>query len=126
VTTIDGVVCLVRVFGGQITSGSTIKFASHGKTYQVAQCGIMMPNPVPTGLLVSGMVGYVVCGIRDPREARVGDTILLADEPNGMVGSELKFCICDSRFYIVADSLVLPGFELPRPMLFASLFTQDA
>lgn len=72
----DGVVCLVRIFKGRLANDSVIKFASNGKAYQVARCGVMMPNAIPTDALTAGMVGFVVCGMRDTREARVGDTIL--------------------------------------------------
>ena len=86
----DGVVCLIRVFDGTVKTGDTIKFASHGKTYQVAKCGIMNPNRTETDVLSSGMVGWVVCGIRDPKEARVGDTLLMAEDPYGLFYS--SFC----------------------------------
>jgi elongation factor 4 len=99
-----GVVCLVRVFDGVIEVGRSVKFASKGVAYVVSECGIMYPNRMPVKRLRAGMVGYVTCGVRQTREARVGDTLIDADAP---------------------ASLALKGFVQPQPMLFAGIFPED-
>jgi GTP-binding protein LepA len=100
----SGVVCLVRVFDGVIQPGQAIKFASKGVEYVVNEVGFMHPNRVALPRLRAGMVGYVICGLRQTREARVGDTLLDSSSPS---------------------SLALKGFEQPQPMLFAGIFPED-
>ncbi len=99
-----GVICLVRVFDGAIAAGQAVKFASKGVEYVVHEVGFMHPARVALPRLRAGMVGYVICGVRQTREARVGDTLLDAAAP---------------------ASLALKGFVQPQPMLFAGIFPED-
>ena len=103
-----GVVCLVRIFGGTLSRGASVRFVSTESEYQVQECGIMHPARTPLDRLVAGMVGYVVCNVRETRDARVGDTIL--DATSGDERPQLE---------------PLRGFQQPQPMLFAGIFPED-
>ncbi|MCY4218665.1 MAG: translation elongation factor 4 [Gammaproteobacteria bacterium] len=74
-----GVVSLVRIVDGVLTSGKTrITIMSTGREYQLEKIGIFTPKPVEVDQLSTGNVGYVIAGLKDIHSARVGDTITLA------------------------------------------------
>ena len=98
-----GVVSLVRVVQGRISSKDRILAKSIGRTQQVDAVGIFTPHRQETGVLNTGEVGFVVAGIKDVKGAPVGDTIVLANE---------------------AESVsALPGFEQVKPQVYAGMFT---
>lgn len=70
-----GVICHVAVVDGMLRKGDKIASASTRQSYEVMDVGIMHPELTPTGLLLSGQVGYIVTGMRSTHEARVGDTL---------------------------------------------------
>lgn len=69
------VICSVAVVDGVLTKGDRIGSAATGKGYQVSEVGIMHPELKPTATLLTGQVGYVICGMYSTAEARVGDTL---------------------------------------------------
>ena len=76
-----GVVCYVRVKNGSIRKGQTIKLMATGTTYTVEEVGVFNPDWQPSDSLSVGEVGYVTASIKTLDEARVGDTITLANQP---------------------------------------------
>lgn len=70
-----GVICHVAVVDGAIRKGDKISSAATGQSYEVLDIGIMHPELTPTGILLTGQVGYIVSGMRSTKEARVGDTL---------------------------------------------------
>ncbi|MGI6212837.1 MAG: translation elongation factor 4 [Anaerovoracaceae bacterium] len=76
-----GVVIFVRLFDGQVKVGDTIRLMAAGKDYEVTEVGVMAPSHVPTKWLRAGDVGYICAAIKQVRDARVGDTVTLADAP---------------------------------------------
>ena len=76
-----GVICYVRVFEGVVKPGDEIKMMNTGKTYEVNTVGYTMKNRIETKDLRSGDVGFIEASIKEVKDARVGDTITLADHP---------------------------------------------
>lgn len=70
-----GVICHVAVVDGTLRKGDKISSAATGQTYEIVDVGIMHPELTPTGVLLTGQVGYVVTGMRSTKEARIGDTL---------------------------------------------------
>ncbi|MCZ6728010.1 MAG: translation elongation factor 4 [Acidobacteria bacterium] len=96
-----GVACLIRVVDGELRPGDKIQFMASGRTYQADELGVFTPKPKPVESLGVGEVGFVYAGIKDLIQAKIGDTITLADRPTARA---------------------LPGFEEVKPMVFAGLF----
>ena len=96
-----GIVSLVRVVDGSIGKGDKILIKSLGKTHAVDEVGCFTPKRTAQDRLRAGEVGYVVAGIKDIHGAPVGDTIVLAKDP---------------------DVPALPGFARVKPQVFAGLF----
>lgn len=97
----QGVVSLVRVMQGQLTSKDKIQIMSNGVVHQVDKVGIFSPKQTDTGVLKCGEVGFIIAGIKEIHGAPVGDTITLAKAP--------------------ADE-ALPGFQKIKPQVYAGLF----
>lgn len=98
-----GVICHVAIVDGVLRKGDKISSAATGHTYEVADIGIMHPELTPTGVLLTGQVGYIVSGMRSTKEARVGDTLH------------------HSRFSVEP----LPGFKPAKHMVFSGLYPAD-
>lgn len=98
-----GVICLVKLESGKIKAGDKITAVSTGKAYDVAEVGIMHPEPVPTDALYTGQVGYIKIGMKSTKEARVGDTF-------HAVGAPVE---------------PFPGFKQAKPMVFAGLYPDE-
>lgn len=98
-----GVICLVQVADGHIERGQRLSMASSGETYEVQECGLLTPEPFSTGKLMTGQVGYLICGIKKLSAVRVGDTMHLFQQA----------------------VTPLPGFIPAKPMVFSSLFAAD-
>ncbi|KAI5558850.1 hypothetical protein BDE02_17G069200 [Populus trichocarpa] len=98
-----GVICHVAIVDGVLRKGDKISSAATGHTYEVADVGIMHPELTPTGVLLTGQVGYIVSGMRSTKEARVGDTLH------------------HSRFSVES----LPGFKPAKHMVFSGLYPVD-
>ena len=76
-----GVVIYTRIFDGQVKAGDDILLMNSNKRYEVTEVGVMAPSHNPTKQLSAGDVGYIVASIKQVKDARVGDTITLADNP---------------------------------------------
>ncbi len=76
-----GVVVYVRVFDGCIKPGSEILMMSTNKTFEVTECGYTSSGMISTDKISAGDVGYVVCSIKNVKDARVGDTITEKNHP---------------------------------------------
>ncbi|MGO2083144.1 translation elongation factor 4 [Vagococcus sp.] len=76
-----GVVLNIRVMDGVVKPGDTIQLMSNGKEYEVTEVGIFSPKAVKREFLMVGDVGYITASIKNIQNARVGDTITLADNP---------------------------------------------
>ena len=99
-----GVETYFRVLNGSITKGQKIKFMATGKTYFADEVGTLKLNQVPKPMIEAGDVGYLITGIKDAREVKVGDTITDANKP--------------------AQSAIA-GFEDVKPMVFAGIYPVD-
>jgi len=98
-----GVVACIRNFGGSIKKGDRTKFVSSGQEVEVLDLGVFKPSMHPVNELQNGEVGYIVTGLKEVEECRVGDTI-----------AALK-----------VDS-ALPGYKEIKPAVFASFYPVDA
>lgn len=99
-----GVICLIEVVNGSIKKGDQITAASTGESYEVLDIGLMYPEPLATGALYTGQVGYLIAGMKTVKEARVGDTFYHAKKP----------------------VQALPGFKPAKPMVFAGIYPLEA
>ena len=99
-----GVVALIRVVDGQIKKGDKIRMMATGTETLVEEVGARHPQEVPEKALYVGEVGYLVTGLKDVSQVKVGDTITLAD---GGVNAPL------------------PGYREAKPMVFTGLFPID-
>ncbi len=98
-----GVICLIALKNGQLSKGDAISLAQTGNSYEVLELGLMYPSETPFNTLYAGQVGYVVCGMKTVREARVGDTLFHQRKPVEP----------------------FPGFKPAKPMVFAGIFPVD-
>jgi len=99
--TYQGAVILVRVFDGVLHQGMTIQLMSSGKLYEVQRVGVFAPKPLMVTTLGPGEVGFVMAGIKEVTEARVGDTVTDPAQPTAEP---------------------FPGFKAAKPMVFAGLY----
>lgn len=99
-----GVVSSIRVVEGQLRSGSRVKMMATGATHEAEEIGVFTPAMVPVSSIGPGEVGYLIAGFKDVSQAKVGDTVTLADNP---------------------ALAPLPGYEEPRPMVFCGLYPID-
>ncbi len=76
-----GVIIYARIFDGQVKKGDVIKLMSTGAKYEVTEVGYCAPGLVPTKVLRAGEVGYICGSIKQVADARVGDTVTLANDP---------------------------------------------
>ncbi len=97
----QGVVVLVRMMDGVIKKGDRIKFMATDRDYEVLRLGKFTPFPLPVENLDAGEVGFIICGIKDIRDVKVGDTMTAAK--NGATEA-------------------LAGFQRIKPMVFAGIF----
>ena len=98
-----GVICLIEVIDGTITKGDKIVSAHTGHDYEVLDIGLMYPEPLQTGALYTGQVGFLIAGMKTVKEARVGDT----------------FC------HLGKEVEPLPGFKPAKSMVFAGIYPVD-
>lgn len=99
-----GVIILVAIKDGSISKGDMIELAQAGKKYEVLELGLMYPDQQPMQTLYAGQVGYVICGMKTVKEARVGDTMYHAKKP-------VK---------------PFPGFKPAQPMVFAGIYPVES
>ena len=99
-----GIEVYFRVLNGTINKGDQVKFLSTGKTYGADEIGVLGLRQTPQASLGAGNVGYLISGIKDAREVKVGDTITHVDNP------------CTEA---------IKGFEDVKPMVFAGIYPVD-
>ena len=99
-----GVVTYVRVVDGKLEPRQKIKMMSTGAEHDLLEIGVISPDPIPSKGLSVGEVGYLITGVKDVRQSRVGDTVTSAVKS-------------------AAESL--GGYEDPKPMVFSGLFPID-
>ena len=103
--TYRGVVTYVRVVDGALRYREKILMMSTGAAHEVLEIGVISPEMVPADGLSVGEVGYLITGVKDVRQSRVGDTVTNAAKP-----SEKD----------------LGGYQHPKPMVYSGLFPIDA
>ena len=99
--TYRGVVTYVRVMDGRLTRREKSLMMSTRAAHDTLEVGVISPEPIPTDGLGAGEVGYLITGVKDVRQARVGDTVTSAARP-------------------AAEPLA--GYDHPRPMVFSGLY----
>lgn len=106
--TFRGVICLVRVFDGQVQAGDNVVSLITGHKYTVGEVGVQYPGPVPQKVLRAGQVGYMHFnpGMKRLQEAKLGDTFTHVGNENTV------------EPYV--------GFEEPKPMVFVAAFPVDS
>ena len=102
--TYRGVVTYVRVFDGKLTHRDRIKMMSSGATHEMLELGVISPEPLKCDSLGVGETGYLITGVKDVRQSRVGDTV--TSQHNGAIEA-------------------LGGYSHPNPMVFAGLYPID-
>src|SRR6188508_3320627 len=100
-----GVVMLVRMVDGTLKPRDRVLLMSAGATHACEQVGVFTPKATPREQLSAGEVGFVVAGVKELREAKIGDTITSADRP---------------------VSAALPGFKEIKPQVFAGLYPVES
>lgn len=98
-----GVICLIALQDGLIAKGQRVSLAHTGNEYEVLEIGLMYPDQVAMPALYAGQVGYIICGMKTVKEARVGDTLM---QPKKAIAP-------------------FPGFRPAKPMVFAGIFPID-
>ena len=102
--TYRGVVTYVRVKDGRLTARDRIQMMSTGTVHELLEIGVISPEPTPSKGLAAGEVGYLITGVKDVRQSRVGDTVTTAIKP---------------------ASEALGGYKDPMPMVFSGLYPID-
>ena len=96
---------MVRIFDGAIRKGTKIRMMSSGRVFEVTRVGIYAPGPVEVAEMKAGEVGFLMAGIKEVKETRIGDTITADEHP---------------------ASEPLAGFKPMKPMVFSGLYPTDA
>jgi len=102
--TYRGVITYVRVVDGKLTHRDRIKMMSTGAVHEMLEVGVISPEPVKAGEIGVGEVGYLITGVKEVRQSRVGDTV---------------------TSQIHGATVPLGGYRHPKPMVFAGLFPID-
>ncbi len=100
-----GVVALVRIVDGEMHKGERVRLMATGQEHLVEEVGVRRPKEIPCDMLTVGEVGYLVTGLKDPAQVKVGDTVTTVengvDEP-------------------------LPGYREAKPMVYTGLYPIDS
>ena len=99
-----GIETFFRVINGEITKGQKVQFMATGKSYFVDEIGTLKLGQEPKEIISTGDVGYLITGIKEAKEVKVGDTITGADSPT---------------------QNAIAGFEEVKPMVFAGIYPVD-
>ena len=100
-----GIIAYFRVMNGSVAQGDKVKFFNTGKVYEADEVGILKMKMIPRREIQTGDVGYIISGIKNSSEVKVGDTITHVDRP------------CAKG---------IAGFEDVKPMVFAGLYPVEA
>ncbi|HEX2736583.1 MAG TPA: translation elongation factor 4, partial [Acidimicrobiia bacterium] len=98
-----GVISAVRVFDGTMVSGARLRFLQANAVHDAEEIGVRLPVPTPVASLGPGEVGFLIAGIKDVGEARVGETVTTVAKPG----------------------TILEGYQDPKPMVFCGLYPVD-
>ncbi|GAA4329166.1 translation elongation factor 4 [Flaviaesturariibacter amylovorans] len=96
-----GIIVYYRVLNGTIRSGEKVQFVSTGQEYEASEVGVLKLKPSPTKEVCAGDVGYIITGIKNAKEVKVGDTLTTASRPT---------------------QEMIKGFQEVKPMVFAGIF----
>ncbi len=96
-----GVVVYCRLFNGSIALGDSVKMMHMQKSYTVEEIGVFKPQMIQAKKLECGEVGYIACGIRDPKDIMIGDTVTLTGNP---------------------AQEPLPGYKKVKPLVFCGIY----
>ena len=99
-----GVVTYVRVIDGRIEARDRIKMMSTGAVHELLEIGVISPEPMKSKALGVGEVGYLMTGVKDVRQSRVGDTVTINSRP---------------------AKTALGGYKDPQPMVYSGLYPID-
>ncbi|MCU1597442.1 MAG: elongation factor 4 [Glaciihabitans sp.] len=99
-----GVVTYVRMIDGKLNAREKIQMMSTRAVHDILEIGVSSPEPTITKGLGVGEVGYLITGVKDVRQSKVGDTVTTASKP---------------------ATLALPGYTEPKPMVFSGLYPID-
>ncbi|MBS7563340.1 translation elongation factor 4 [Mucilaginibacter sp. Bleaf8] len=99
-----GIIAYFKVVNGEIRKNTKVKFMATGREYFADEVGTLKLNQVPKEVIKTGDVGYIISGIKEAREVKVGDTITLVERP-------------------AAEGI--QGFEEVKPMVFAGIYPVD-
>src|SRR5688572_26000666 len=99
-----GVVTYIRVIDGRLDPRDRIKMMSTGAVHELLEIGVISPEPIKSGGLGVGEVGYLITGVKDVRQSRVGDTVTLNARP---------------------ATEALGGYKDPKPMVYSGLYPID-
>ena len=99
-----GVITYIRVIDGRITTRQRIQMMSTRAIHELLEVGVISPEPIPTEGLGVGEVGYLITGVKDVRQSRVGDTVTAA---------------------VRGATTPLGGYRDPRPMVYSGLYPMD-
>lgn len=95
-----GIEVYFRIYNGTLRKGEKVKFINTGKTYEADEIGVLKLNQEPRQEMAAGNVGYLISGIKNAKEVKVGDTITHVDRP----------------------AVGIQGFEDVKPMVFAGIY----
>ena len=99
-----GVITYVRMIDGKLSPREKIQMMSTRAVHELLEIGVSSPEPTPTKGLGVGEVGYLITGVKDVRQSKVGDTVTNAQKPS---------------------TNALPGYTDPKPMVFSGLYPID-
>ena len=99
-----GIIAYYKVVNGEIKKGDKVKFINTGKEYLADEVGILKLDMSPRNVVKTGDVGYIISGIKEAREVKVGDTITTVGRPS---------------------EEAIQGFEEVKPMVFAGIYPVD-
>lgn len=100
-----GIIAYYKIVNGSVKKGDRVKFVSTGREYDADEIGVLKLKQDPKDFMVTGDVGYIISGIKNSVEVKVGDTITHVDRP------------CEKA---------ISGFEDVKPMVFAGIYPVDA
>jgi GTP-binding protein LepA len=100
-----GIIAYIRIFNGTIQKGDRVKFVNTGHEYNAEEIGVLKLKQDPREILGAGDVGYIISGIKNSPEVKVGDTVTHVKNP------------CEKA---------ISGFEDVKPMVFAGIYPVDA
>jgi len=99
-----GIIAYYKIVNGTVKKGDKVKFVNTGASYFADEVGVLKLKPEPRNEVLTGDVGYIISGIKNAREVKVGDTITHVDRP------------CEKG---------IEGFEDVKPMVFAGIYPVD-